>query len=40
MKFEIQIILMRLEGDLLKGIATYLNFLEAHLASDAVKQQL
>jgi hypothetical protein len=40
MKFEIQIILMRLEGDLLDEIATNLNFLGAHLASDDVKQQL
>jgi hypothetical protein len=41
MKFEIQIILMKLEGDLLNEIATNLNFLGAHLGSDAaVKEQL
>lgn len=40
MKFEIQIILMKIEGDLLNEIDTNLSFLGAHLATDAVKQQL
>ena len=40
MKFEIQIILMKLEGDLLNEIDTNLSFLGAHLASDAVNEEL